>query len=45
MYKEVIDDYKQYEEVRKKIKGDDEDESRKGEDALATASLPTKAYK
>ena len=46
MYKEVIDDFSKYEEVRKKIKGDDiEADVRKDDNPLSAASLPTKQYK
>lgn len=44
MYRDVIEDFQQYEEVRKKVKGE-EDESRKDDNPLAAAALPTKEYK
>ncbi len=46
MYKEVIDDFSKYEQVRKKIKGDDiEADVRKDDNPLSAAALPTKQYK
>lgn len=46
MYKEVIDDFGKYEEIRKKIKGDDiEADVRKDDNPLNAAALPTKQYK
>ena len=42
MYGEVIEDYKKYDEVRKKVKGDDvEDEMRVHDNPLMSASLPS----
>jgi pre-mRNA-processing factor SLU7 len=40
MYGEVIEDYKKYEEVRKKVKGEDE-EMRVADNPLLTATLPS----
>lgn len=42
MYTEVIEDYKKYDEVRKKVKGDDiEDEMRVQDNPLLAATLPS----
>jgi pre-mRNA-processing factor SLU7 len=42
MYTEVIDDYKNYEAMRKKVKGDDVDDTiRATDDALVAATLPS----
>lgn len=41
MYKEVIEDYKNYEEVRKKVKGEEADEMLVSPDPLKAASLPS----
>jgi hypothetical protein len=42
MYGEVIDDYKKYEDIRKKVKGDEvDDEMRVNDNPLLAATLPS----
>lgn len=41
MYKEVIEDYKNYEDVRKKVKGEEADQMLVSPDPLKAATLPS----